>query len=185
MKIASYNRDLNSERFIIPVKISDYNDIFNPFDNSPLENRKVNSELTEYLKDTLLKVTNFKAEDFELKITLPISKKSKLLEYDTLKGITNFYKSFNTSEKLLRKTNIKRIVYFLLGAIIFEVLWLYVKKQASNAFYAEIFLIGSVLLLWQVMVIIFIESKAFIYNRIIYQKLSTLHVSFNYEKRED
>lgn len=169
-----------SEEFIIPIKLNSYEEVFNEIDYREIEARSINESVDSLIKYTYVGIQR-KNFNVILKIYLPLEVKNKDLEIQTIKGIHNYYKSFDTHEKLIKKIGIRRIVYYCILSIILLSLYYYVTQNVEVSLIGEFLSAGGTVVLWQAMTLLLIERKNFKVKDLLNEKLSIIEVDFEYK----
>ncbi|MGL5379275.1 hypothetical protein [Clostridium sp.] len=169
-----------SERFIIPIKLGSYEEIFNEIDYREIEKRSVSDSVDSFIKNTYVEIPK---DDFNviLKIYLPLEIKSEALEIKTIKGIHNYYKSFDSYEEIVMGIGIKRIIYYFALAIILLSLYYCVTKYIEISLIGEFLSAGGTVVLWQAMTLLLIERKNFKVKGLLNEKLSNIEIFFAYK----
>lgn len=167
--------------FNIPIKIDDYEHLFNELDYRELHERELRDDIDSFIDMSVLKGNKKLREiKFELIIYLPEAVKDDKKEEITKMGIINYYKSTLQYQKTLKKLGIKRIIYYAFSALILLISWYYVLKFKSESFISSLLNAGATVLLWEIMSLIFIERKNAKDRYIMDRKLSNMKIIFRY-----
>lgn len=175
-----HNKTNKTNKYIIPIQLSNYEEAFNQFDYRRNYDRKLNEDLDDFLKSTFITLPLSKNLEIEIKIFLPQDIKNESCEEIVRRGILSNYVSYEIYEKNIKIMGIRRISYYILISAILFFLWYIFESHNNSFFISEALNTGATVLLWQAMTLIFIENKNFKLNSRINKKLSTAIITFSY-----
>ena len=165
----------------IPIKVDDYDSLFNEFDFSDLSERDLNEDIDDLIDKYILKCPKkIKHLTFELIISLPKEVKNPEKEIAVEKGIYNYYKGYLTYQKRLTFTGIKRIAYYMFSAFILLSVWYLIRQINGDSLVLSLLNSGGTVLLWEVMSLIFIERKNANDKANLKRKLMKMKITFRY-----
>lgn len=165
----------------IPIKVNSYEELFNPLDYRNLVEREINGELHSWIEEYISRVPHkLSSIDVELLINMPEDAMDNDKEEKSKLGIINYYNSFFILQKKFSLMGIKRICYYIFSALILLTCWVYIKTYYGESLLTSLLDSGGTVLLWEVMSLIFIESKNFKIKVNINKKLSKMNIVFKY-----
>lgn len=165
----------------IPIKMDNYEDLFNEFDYRSLERREVKEEIDNFIDMSILKSKeDMKHTSLELIIHLPREVKDEKMEALTKGGIINHYKANFEYEKKIKALGSKRIIYYGVSALILLVSWYYIVTYSSESFLTSLLNAGGTVLLWEIMGLVLIERKNYKDRGRLNKKLSKMEIKFQY-----
>lgn len=176
------NREIeDSDILKIPIKINEYDELFNELDYRKLENRQINKDIDSFIDDTILR-SNKKIKDIfiELIIYMPSNVKDEYKQIHSQEGILNYYKGYFEHKKVLNMLGIKRIIYYVICSLILLIAWYYVSKYKGESFITSLLNAGGTVLLWEIMSLIFIERRNSLDKAQINKKISNMKIIFKY-----
>ncbi|MGL5348237.1 MAG: hypothetical protein ACRDA3_12870 [Peptostreptococcaceae bacterium] len=167
--------------FEIPIKIEKYEDFFNEFDYRDIKNRELNEDIDDLI-DKIILTSNrkIKNQKLELIIYIPKDKENHKVEKDVEEGIINYYKSYFNYKKKINIMGMKRIVYYIVYALILLSLWNFIYKYKGENFIGALLNAGGTVLLWEIMSMILIERKNLKDRIIIKRKMLNMNIIFKY-----
>ena len=165
----------------IPIKVNSYEELFNSLDYRNLAERDINGEVPSWIEEYISRVPQkLSSIDVELLINMPEDAMDKDKEEKSKLGIINYYNSFFILQKKFSLMGIKRICYYIFSALILLTCWFYIKTYYGESLLTSLLDSGGTVLLWEVMSLIFIESKNFKIKVNINKKLSKMNIVFKY-----
>ena len=165
----------------IPIKVDYYEGLFREFDYRDVEYRCINEDLDGWLQEYIFRLP-YKLKDInvELEINMPLEVRDENKEEMSKVGIINSYKEFLEREKKLSIMGVIRIGYYMITAAILLSCWYIIKTSKGESLLTSLLNSGGTVLLWQIMTLIFIESKNFKIKVNINKKLSKMNIVFKY-----
>lgn len=171
----------NKNEYKIPIKINSYEDLFVEFDYRNVEDRSVNKELDEWIKEYILRIPHkLKDINIELEINMPIEMKDEKKEETSKISLLNSYKDFLKREEKLSFMGVRRIIYYMIVAATLLSLWYFIKTNKGESLLTSLLNSGGTVLMWEVMSLIFIQGKNFNYTFRMNKKLSNMNIVFKY-----
>lgn len=167
----------------VPVQLENYDEIFNEIDHRPMNTRKVNEEIDTLLKESLLNKNLKEIPQLQLDIFLPSCIKNPNKENLVQEGIRNYYDSFTTYERQIRRFGVIRITSYILSSLLLFILNYFLQSYYTQNFFSTLVDTSATVILWQASTMIFIDSKNFNLNVKINKLLSHLLVTYTYENR--
>lgn len=171
----------NKNEYKIPIKINSYEDLFVEFDYRNVEDRSINKELDEWIKEYILRIPHkLKDINIELEINMPIEMKDEKKEETSKISLLNSYKDFLKREEKLSFMGVRRIIYYMIVAATLLSLWYFIKTNKGESLLTSLLNSGGTVLMWEVMSLIFIQGKNFNYTFRMNKKLSNMNIVFKY-----
>ncbi|WP_195989298.1 hypothetical protein [Clostridium sp. D53t1_180928_C8] len=165
----------------IPIKVNYYEELFNGFDYRDVKERSINSDLDEWIQEYILRVP-YKLKNIyvELLVNMPLEVRDENKEEVSKESIINSYREFLKKEKKLSFMGVVRIGYYIVAAAILLSCWYFIKSSKGESLLTSLLDSGGTVLLWEIMTLIFIESKNFKYRVRVNKKLSNMDIVFRY-----
>lgn len=165
----------------IPIKVDSYEELFREFDYRDVKERSINADLDGWIEEYILRVPyKLKKFDVELIVNMPAEVRDEEKEEVSKISIINSYKEFLAREKKLSFMGVRRICYYMIAAAILLSCWYFIKNAKGESLLTSLLNSGGTVLLWEVMTLIFIESKNFKYKVRVNKKLSNMDIVFRY-----
>lgn len=165
----------------IPIKVDSYEELFREFDYREVKERSINADLDGWIQEYILRVPyKLKNIDVELEVNMPVEVRDENKEEISKESIINSYKEFLSREKKLSFMGVIRIGYYIIAAAILLSCWYFIKNSKGDSLFTSLLDSGGTVLLWEVMTLIFIESKNFKYKVRVNKKLSNMDIVFRY-----
>ncbi len=123
---------------------------------------------------------NVNKDKFELVIHMPLSAKCLDTQALAKEGIINYYHSFFNYKKKLNHIGTKRIIYYIISALLLLSLWNIVFIKVGENFISALLNAGGTVLLWEIMSMIFIERKNMKDRTMIKKKMLDMNILFEY-----
>ena len=165
----------------IPIKVDYYEGLFREFDYRDVEYRCINEDLDGWIQEYIFRLPyKLNHINVELEINMPLEVRDKNKEEMSKAGIINSYKEFLEREKKLSIMGVIRIGYYIIAAAIILSCWYFIKNSKGDSLFTSLLDSGGTVLLWEVMTLIFIESKNFKYKVRVNKKLSNMDIVFRY-----
>ena len=175
------NNIKSKNTYKIPIKINSYEDLFVEFDYRNVEDRSINSDLDQWIKEYILRIPHkLKDINIELEINMPIEIKDDNKEKISKVSLLNSYKEFLKREEKLSFMGVRRIIYYIIVASALLSLWYFIKTNKGESLFTSLLNSGGTVLLWEVMSLIFIQGKNFNYTFRMNRKLSNMDIVFKY-----
>ncbi len=164
----------------IPIKVNSYEELFREFDYRDIKERNINADLDQWIKEYILRLPyKLKDIDIELVINIPNEIRDESKEKIYKVSILNYYREFLNIEKKLSFMGIRRVCYYIIAAAILLSCWYFIKSYKGESLLTSLLNSGGTVLLWEVMTLIFIESKNFKYKVRVNKKLSNMDIVFS------
>lgn len=164
----------------IPIKVNSYEELFREFDYRDIKERNINADLDQWIKEYILRVPyKLKDIDIELVINIPNEIRDESKEKIYKVSILNYYREFLNIEKKLSFMGIRRVCYYIIAAAILLSCWYFIKSYKGESLLTSLLNSGGTVLLWEVMTLVFIESKNFKYKVRVNKKLSNMDIVFS------
>lgn len=164
----------------IPIKVNSYEELFREFDYRDIKERNINADLDQWIKEYILRLPyKLKDIDIELVINIPNEIRDESKEKIYKVNILNYYREFLNIEKKLSFMGIRRVCYYIIAAAILLSCWYFIKSYKGESLLTSLLNSGGTVLLWEVMTLIFIESKNFKYKVRVNKKLSNMDIVFS------
>ncbi|MGL4772400.1 MAG: hypothetical protein ACRC2K_02450 [Clostridium sp.] len=172
---------MQEEVFKIPIRIDDYEDLFNSFDYRSLEYRELNEEIDGLIDKIILSCYDGnKNLRLELDIYMPLGGRDLERENMAKSGIGNYYRSYLNYHKKINGIGIKRILYYILCSFVLFGGWNYLENANGETFLGALLNAGGTVLLWEIMSLIFIERKNRQDRKRLNRKMLNMNIEFKY-----
>ena len=178
-----YDRDSESEVFIVKISIKQYKDIFNDLDPAPLRNRDINQALLNYLNECSIDIPL--KYNISLQIIGPHEIQNEELETRVRVGLKTYFTfgilTFKREMAALYKKSLK--YFFIFFALISFLFYLSSKlpSNISTETIIEGLSIGGWVFLWEAINIVVFKNREIkmMYKR--YKRLESSQLDFVYE----
>lgn len=167
-------------RYIIPIKLNSYEDVYDELDFRDNEYRKLNMNIHDFIKDVYEEIAW--SEDLEILFVLPETIRSHEKEKKVTRSFESYYERKIKFKKRKAKTAGFRILKYLGIAAISLILWVILSKTSETKIIQELLNIIATVLLWQVVSMIFVESSILKLSKDITEKIYGSKISFTYIK---
>ncbi len=165
---------------IIPIKVSNYSELFYDFDYNKLENRKLRDDIDTFILEEFKNIRYHTKINLKLEVNIPESEYSLEKEKSSLRAINKYYKSKIDFDNKMKKLAVARITSYIITSVLLSILWYYVNTKRGDIFLSTILDTAATVVLWQVMSVIFIESKNYKLNSQVNKILGNIEVIFKY-----
>ncbi len=178
-----YKTDPLTNSYIIEINIYNYLEVFNDLDRAQLKYRDIDSELERFLHECSIEIPM--RHPIMLKFYVSGEDKNPEREASIREGIRTYYSFLKVLEKGKLRKNIRLSIKYAAYAVVFLVLWHYLRKAYGDVVLGitllEGLLVGSWVLLWECFSNLFFindEKKQNIeeYERLIKTKIEFIYV---------
>jgi len=154
-----YRYDSIKKSYNIDISIDFYSDLYNEWDYSPLNNRDIDEDLYNFLKDCAYEIPL--KSNIIINFYLPKNLKEIEREKRSLIGFNNYLTYSIRKQKNIRKNMIKNtLLYAIIGSLLL-VSSLLLQNFLTKSFLQELLpqglIIGGWVLIWEIFSIIFFQ----------------------------
>jgi len=178
-----YNKNQETEAYMVEVSLDNYAELFNGWDASPLKRRDLEPELLDYLEQAGYEIPL--KEKTELCFYLATELKDFEKEKRSILGVKN---NFNIAMFFINKTlrnNYRRIIIYIFMSIMFLVAAYLLRNIASESLLFSILVeglfIGGWFLLWESFAIFFFESHEIRKRKKVFKRYLESDIYFKYD----
>jgi hypothetical protein len=175
----NYDRDPDSNAYIIQILLDSYDDVYDDWDPSPFKLRDIEDEFLDFLWDSVEDIPKRDAIIFEFSI--PASLKNEQKELILVSALQHHFDYMRTrNERKRRKENLEALKYFLLGIFFFIVAYMgpFKSETLPVQILKEGLLIGGWVFIWETISNVFIESRELNEERLIIKRFIQAKISF-------
>lgn len=175
----NYNRDPDSNAYIIPIWLDSYDDVFDDWDPSPFKMRDIEDEFLDFLWDSVEDIP--KRDEIIFEFFIPAALKNSQKEQILVSALKHHFDYMAIrNEKKRRKEHLEAMKYFVLGIIFFIIA--YMGPFKSDTLMVRIMedglFVGGWVFMWETFSNLFIESREFNEERAIIKRFMKANVRF-------
>lgn len=175
-----YNQNTDSLAYMIEISLDDYSELFNGWDASPVKRKGLEPELMDYLEQASTEIPM--KEKVELCFYMPKTFRDNDKEARSIKAIINNFKVELAMIEKQIKRNYRRLVVYIIFAIIFLIAAYFLRNAAGLSILTNIliegFFIGGWFLLWEAFSLFFFDTHEIIIRKRLFQRFLTSDIYF-------
>lgn len=175
-----YNQNTDSLAYMIEISLDDYSELFNGWDASPVKRKGLEPELMDYLEQASTEIPM--KEKVELCFYMPKTFRDNDKEARSIKAIINNFKVELAMIEKQIKRNYRRLVVYIIFAIIFLIAAYFLRNAAGLSILTNIliegFFIGGWFLLWEAFSLFFFDTHEIIIRKRLFQRFLTSEIYF-------
>lgn len=158
--LSNYQRDIETQAFIIKISLDNYEEVFDDWDPSPFKMRDIEDEFLDFLWDSVEDIPSRETIIFEF--SLPTDKKNTLKEQQLVSALHHQYNyMLSKNQRNRRRENKEALKYLLLGFLFFLIAYLGILDYANLAYRIlnDGLFVGAWVFVWEAFSNVFIESR--------------------------
>lgn len=174
-----YAFDKDSQAYIIPVALDDYNDVFDDWDPSPFKLRDIEDEFLDFLWDSVEDIPRKYPLIFEFSIPKELKNEAKERQLISALGHQFDYMLSKNARKR-RHERLEEVKYFVFAITFFLISYLYPfdSELFISRVVTEGVFIGGWVFMWEVISNIFIESRELNEEKTIVKRFKSATIRF-------
>lgn len=175
-----YNYDKESNAYIIPIALDDYNDVFDDWDPSPFKLRDIEDEFLDFLFDSVEDIPQKESLVFEFSI--PSHLKDETKEKQLICALQyQFEYMLSRNLKKRRHENLEALKYFVLGIMFFLIAYLKLIDTDIMIFriLEDGLFVGGWVFMWETFSNLFIESRELHEEKVTIKRFMNALIKFS------